>query len=251
MVFGPKQINLQRLLSDQNIDVLLLAETKVHSKKGIKLEGYQLFPVVRKNNIGGGGGGVLLIAVRNGVCTSLVVSEGENAEFLTVKLIFDSEKIRLILVYGPQEYSSESDKETFWHNNHVEVDGAKLAGKNLLLIGDFNAKLGRAFIPGDIHDISINGNQLLNLWESRRLCLLNIQKFAEWTFTWVNNNNVKEKSIIDYMFSNYAFLPNVVSFEIDEGTTLPLGGRKRRERHFLTIMQWLSNSKSAGSHIIM
>ena len=64
---------------------------------------------------------------------------------------------------GPQEYSSESDKETFWHNIHVEVERAKLASENLLLIGDFNAKLGRTFIPGDIHDLSMNGNQLLNL----------------------------------------------------------------------------------------
>ena len=147
--FRSKQASLQRLLSDQNIDVLLLAETKVYSKKVIKLERYQLFPVVRKKNMEGG----LLIAVRHGVCTSLVISEGENAEFLTVKLIFGSEKIRLISVYGPQGHSSESDKETFWHNIHVEVERAKLAGENLLLIGDFNAKLGRTFIPGDIYMI--------------------------------------------------------------------------------------------------
>ena len=82
----------------------------------------------------------------------------ENAEFLTVKSIFGSEKIRLILVYGPQEYSSGSDKETVRHNIHVEVERAKFSGENLLLIGDFNAKLGRAVISGDIHDISMNGN---------------------------------------------------------------------------------------------
>ena len=167
--FRSKQISLQRLLSDQNIDVLLLAETKVYSKKGIKLEGYQVFPIVRKKNMKNMGGG-LLIAVRHNVCKSLVISEGENAQFLTVKLIFGSEKIRLILVYGPQEYSFESYKETFRHNIHVEVERAKLAGENLLLMGDLNAKLGKAFIPGDIHDTSMNGNQLLNLWESQRLC---------------------------------------------------------------------------------
>ena len=170
---------------------------------------------------------------------------------MTVKLIFGSEKIRLILVYGPQEYSSESDKETFWHNIYVEVERAKHAGENLLLIGDFNAKLGRTFIPGDIHNISMNGNQLLNLRESQKFDLLNIEKFAKGTFPWVNNNNVNEKSVIDYTFSNYDFLPNIVSCEIDEGKNLPPGDRKRRGRHFLTIMQWLSNSKSAGSNIIM
>ena len=49
-----------------------------------------------------------------------------------------------------------------------------------------------------------------------------IEKFAKGTFSWVNNNNVNEKSVIDYTFSNYDFLPNAVSFEIDEGKTLPL-----------------------------
>ena len=69
--FRSKQVSLQKLLNDQNINVMLLAETKVYSEKGIKLEGYQLFPVVRKKNMGGG----LLIAVeRHGVCTSLVLS---------------------------------------------------------------------------------------------------------------------------------------------------------------------------------
>ena len=94
-----------------------------------------------------------------------------------------------------------------------------------MLIGDFNAKLG---IPGDIHDIPVNGNQLLNLWKSQRLCLLNIEKFARGTFTWVNNNNANEKSVIDYTFSNYDFFPNIVSFEIDEGKTLPLEDRERK-----------------------
>ena len=176
--------------------------------KGYKTEGISTFSCCEEEEHGGG----LLIAVRHSVCTSLVISEGDNAEFLTVKLIFGSEKIRLILVYGPQEYYSESDKETFWHNIHVEVERAKLAGQNLLLIGDFNAKLGRTFIPGDIHDISMNGNHLLNLWESQKLSLLNIEKFAKGTFTWVNNNNVNEKSVIDYTFSNNDFLPNIVSF---------------------------------------
>ena len=143
--------------------------------KGYKTGGISTFSCCEEEEHGGG----LLITVRHGVCTSLVISEGENAEFLTVKLIFGSEKIRLILIYGPQEYSSESDKETFWHNIHVEVERAKLAGENLLLIGDFNAKLGRTFIPGDIHDIFMNGNDLLNLWESQKSFLLNIEKFAK------------------------------------------------------------------------
>ena len=83
------------------------------------------------------------------------------------------------------------------------------------------------------------------------LCLLDKEKLAKGTFTCGNNNNVNKRSVIDYMFSNYDFLPNVVSFEIEEGKNLTNWRQNKKGKHFLTIMQWLSNPKSAESHIIM
>ena len=71
----------------------------------------------------------------------------------------------------------------------------------------------------------MNGNQLFNLWESQKLCLLR-------TFTWVNNNNVNEKSDIDYTFSNYDFLPNIVSFEVDEGKKFTPWRQKKKGKIF-------------------
>ena len=94
----------------------------------------------------------------------------------------------------------------------------------------------------------MNGNQLLNLWESQKLCLLNIEKFAEGTFTWVNNNNVNEKSVIDYTFSNYDFLPNIVSLEIDEGKKFTPWRQKKKGKTFsdqnAMVIQFKVNRKS-------
>ena len=73
----------------------------------------------------------------------------------------------------------------------------------------------------------MHGNQLLNLWESQKLCLLN----AKGTFTWVNNN-VNAKSVIDYTFSNYDFLPDIVSFEIDEGKKFTPWRQKKKGKTF-------------------
>ena len=36
--------------SEENVDIFLLAETKVYSKSGVKIEGFQVFPAVRKKN---------------------------------------------------------------------------------------------------------------------------------------------------------------------------------------------------------
>ena len=158
--------SLQKILDEQN-GILLLAEAKVFSKQCIKLHGYQVFPSVRKKGLGGG----LLIAVRHGLCTSMMIDEGENADFLTMKLEVFGKCIRLILVYGPQEKVLESTRETLWHNIGIQVERAKFSGETVLLTGDFNARLDSLFVPGDVHDTSINGEHLLDLWKTQDLCL--------------------------------------------------------------------------------
>ena len=94
-----KADSLKQLTVEQNVDILLLAETKVYSKSGVKIEGFQVFPAVRKKNCSGG----LIIAIRHGLCSSMIIDFGDNAEFLTVRLNFGQFALRLILAYGPQE----------------------------------------------------------------------------------------------------------------------------------------------------
>ena len=97
--------SLLGLIDKDKYDVVLSTETKVYSKNSIKIPGYQLYPVVRGSRQGGG----LLCAVRHGLCSSILVDEGDNAEFLTVKLLFPDNSTRLVLVYGPQETASKKE----------------------------------------------------------------------------------------------------------------------------------------------
>ena len=106
--------------------------------------------------------------------------------------------------------------ETFWHNIGIQVERAKLSGETVLLTGDFNAKLGSLFVPGDVHDTSTNGKYSLDLWKTQDLCLLNTQNFTHGVFTRVNNKNSSERSVIDYMFCTYDLLSDISSFHIDE-----------------------------------
>ena len=64
-----------------------------------------MFSVVRTKRYGSG----LAIAIKHGICTAVMIDEGENAEFASVKLIIGSKQIRLILAYGPQEYISKQE----------------------------------------------------------------------------------------------------------------------------------------------
>ena len=56
--FKSKADSLKQLIIEHN--VLVLTETKVYSKSQIRLDGYQVFPAVRKRN----GGGGMLVAVK-------------------------------------------------------------------------------------------------------------------------------------------------------------------------------------------
>ena len=82
-----------------------------------------------------------------------MIDEGENAEFASVKLIIGSKQIRLILAYGPQEYSSKQEIDDFYENINIQLNRALIAGESVVLAGDFNAKLGKDIIPQDIHDM--------------------------------------------------------------------------------------------------
>ena len=89
--FRSKKDSLKQILCEHDVDILLLTDTKVHTNSSInyKLEGHQLFPAVRSKRQGGG----ILVAIKYGLCSSIMVDEGEEAEFITVRLRFDDKHI--------------------------------------------------------------------------------------------------------------------------------------------------------------
>ena len=77
-----KADNIKQLVAENNIDILLLNETKVYTSKAINIKGYQSFPAVRKDRQGGS----IFISVRHGSYETVMVSQREDADFATVWL---------------------------------------------------------------------------------------------------------------------------------------------------------------------
>ena len=93
------------------------------------------------------------------VCVTVLIDERDNAEFLTVKLLFPDNNTWLVLVYGPQEAASEEETAMFYQKITHQIERTKLVGEVVILI-DFNAELERNLIKSDIHDTSKNGKML-------------------------------------------------------------------------------------------
>ena len=118
-----------------------------------------------------------------GLCSSIMVDKGDEAEFITVRLRFDEQHIRLVLVYGPQENDSVNKIRDFYDSVSVQVERVNLAGDSVFLVGDFNAKLGAEIIRGEIHQMSNNGVRLNGIMEKCNLAVLNALEICSGTFT--------------------------------------------------------------------
>ena len=133
-----------------------------------------------------------MIALKHGLCSSVLVDEGNNADFLTIKLLLPDHNVRLILVYGPQEDACEVEKSMFYNRVTYQIERAKLVGESVILIGDLNAKLGKDLIKNDIHDMNKNGKLLCQLYTNAELELLNSGDKCKGVFTRINNKNCFE-----------------------------------------------------------
>ena len=70
-----------------------------------------------------------------------------------------------------------------------------------MLGGDFNAKLGKGLIKGDVHDISANGKKFLSVLQFFDMVVVNSLSLCNGAFTRVNNNNPDEKSVLDCVYN--------------------------------------------------
>ena len=88
-------------------------------------------------------------------------------------------------MYGPQENDSEY-KDSFYHDISVQVEMAYLNGDSVIMVGDFNAKLGYDAILKDLHPMANNGEQLFELCNKYNLKPMNAFEHCEGVFTHIH-----------------------------------------------------------------
>ena len=193
---------------------MLLAKTKVYTNIAINIKGFQSFSVVRDRNTDGG----LCICIRHGLFQFVMTDSGNKAEFITVRLNGNTsnDHIRIILAYSPQENDIQEVID-FYQNLSVQIERVHLNGDNVILVGDFNAKLGSEIIAGDPHPMSSSGKLLYEFYTKYNLHLLNSSDVCTGVLTRIQHCNGKiEKSTIDYLFVSAGLVSGVISVQIDE-----------------------------------
>ena len=105
----------------------------------------------------------------------------------------------------------------------------------VIMVGDFNAKLGYDVIPKDLHPMSKNGELLFELCNKYNL-ELNDSERCEGVFTRLHKyKQTIEKSVLDYVFISSDLEEYFTSMQIDE------------EKHF-TPWRTLKHGKRYSDH---
>ena len=239
---------------------VFIQESKTKRKNKIKLDDYVIFEKIRKKS---GGGGLLTAVHKNLEPVSVSSDENEDDEILVVEAKLQTQKIRLVNAYGPQEDEVEDLKKSFYNKLDEVVKSAKIAGAFICIEMDANSKLGPNIIPGDPHPQSKNGKMLESFLNENDLIVVNGLDLCEGKITRFRKTTKRtERSIIDFFIVCRRLLSFVTKMTIDEKRiyTLTKFGSKRGQKiirasdHNLLILQlklkWSSLNKAQRIEIL-
>ena len=174
--------------------VICITETHLLETEPCVIDGYGEPYRNDKDNMGGG----LIVFVRKeieNICT-VVEKNNEVGQSLWVVIDNNQVKIRLGLIYAPQESRTKKAKlKIMYEHIKEQVQRAEEKQQNVLLLGDFNCKIGDE-IKGNRPDVTKGGKLLLKLVERNRLSILNKSDLCQGMWTRTDD---KTKSVIDYV----------------------------------------------------
>ena len=132
--------SLKEIIDEQKPDIIALVETLLCENDAIELKNYE---IIRNDREAGGGG--VLIAIKKEM-KSIVIEDGtckETTDTLWISIYNKKEDIRLGVIYNPQESkTTKEDLNKLYKNIEKQVQATIHSKQKLLILGDFNCKIG-------------------------------------------------------------------------------------------------------------
>ena len=190
--------------------IICITETHLLKEENVEIDDY----VSLRNDRNSSGGGVL-IAVRKelkNICT-IVEKKKEIEESLWVTVDNTRVKLRIGLIYSPQESRTTVDmQKEMYKSIEEQISIGKERNQNILLLGDFNCKIGDA-INGNTKEVTKGGKLLLDMAKTNKLVILNTTPTCHGTWT---REEGKSKSVLDYILINQENLAGFERMDIDQ-----------------------------------
>ena len=240
-----KLATFKKVVTEQDVNVFFLQETKAKTTGTFKLENFIIFEKVRTNQDGGGG---IALGCQKDLCPVWVREGDKNVETISVNISIRSMSIRLCSAYGPQEDDNVDIKEAFWKYIDEDVIQAEHTGSGFVLQMDGNLWAGSEIVPGDPRKRNRNG-KLFSEFLARHPALSVVNALPQCTGLITRRrqlmNGKQEESVLDFFVVCKQVLPHVMSMLVDEKKKYVLtnyaearkGGKATDTDHATEIME--------------
>ena len=183
-----KKESLLSLISTLGVGILFLQETKLYTKGQIRVPNFVIFETNRAQK----GGGGLITAVHGKFNPTLIQTDQDNPDVLIVQCLISRYTVCLINGYGPQESDPISEKTKFFTCFETAIISARMKGNLICSELDANSKIGTKYILSDPHQISANGQLLMDIVHRNGLIVVNSTSKCFGTITRVRKTNCRK-----------------------------------------------------------
>ena len=115
--------------------------------------------------------------------TTIVENKKEIEESLWIVIDNTKVAIRIGVIYAPQESRTAKDKyKEMYESINKQILRAKEKEQKLLLMGDFNCKVGDK-IKGNTKEVSKSGKTFLKMVRDNKLKIMNIMEICQGIWT--------------------------------------------------------------------
>ena len=198
------------MIDDYQPALVCIVETHMEKEEEIQIPGYSLVC----HNDRSANSGEMLIGVRDNIKSISLELTEENKVGLWILLTNTKKKIRIGVIYAPQEnVIPNNELKLMYEDIREQIKIGKKKKQQILIIGDFNAKIGEA-VEGNKTQVTKGGRQLLKLANKENMIILNtVKEKCKGVWTRVQG---EEKSIIDYVLTDASSANTVKEMKIDE-----------------------------------
>ena len=179
------------MIDDYQPSLVCIVETHMQKDEEIQIPGYSL---VYRNDRSAKSGGIL-IGVRDNIknISLELTQENKVGQSLWILVTNTKEKIGVGVIYAPQENVTPNNELKMYEDIGEQIKIGKAEKQQILILGDFNAKIGAA-IEGNKTQATKGGRQLLKLAHKENMVILNtVKEKCKGVWTRVQG---EEKSII-------------------------------------------------------
>ena len=213
--FSTKKGSLEKIVDSADPDILALCETKKSAR--LSKDDLSSYEIIDKPEKVGKEG--LMLCVRKGTYITIKdITDSELMNILTVKIVYPSVTVRIVVCHAPQETAPLEERQEFFEELSVQIERCLTSNDELIVMGDLNARIEES--EGGVFPVneSPNGKLLSELIQNHSLKVANFHQTCtgKWTRIQPRKDGTTKKSVLDYVLLKQPIYEKLRKVVIDE-----------------------------------